>query len=127
MAAWAAVNRFTAAACVVTATVGCAAGPIAGRLSVSGREPVPATLSYRSSLFGGSGKLWTTLPGGEAFLGSYVLKPNEPGAPMTGTLQGDRGSVMVCLFRLNEPGVGPDRGGTVRCDVSTGGVFDASF
>jgi hypothetical protein len=28
---------------------------------------------------------------------------------------------------LNEPGVGPDKGGTVRCEVSSGGVFDASF
>jgi hypothetical protein len=118
--------RLTVAAIVLGAILmGCASGPIRGQLVVPGHEPAPAVLSYRSSLFGGSGKLWTTLPAGERFSGNYVLQPRE--AYMTGTLNGDRGSVMVCRFTLNEPGVGPDKGGTVRCDVSTGGVFDASF
>jgi hypothetical protein len=121
------MTRLTAAALVLAAMMGCASGPIAGRLSVSGHEPAPVVLSYRSSLFGGSGTLWTTLPAGESFAGSYVLQPNARDAHMSGTLTGDRGSVMVCRFKLNEPGVGPDKGGTVRCDVSTGGVFDASF
>jgi hypothetical protein len=106
---------------------GCASGPIAGNLNVPGEAPAPVVLRYRSSLFGGSGKLWTTLPAGESFAGSYVLQPSVPDAHMTGTLNGNRGGVMVCRFQLNEPGVGPDKGGTVRCDVSTGGVFDASF
>jgi hypothetical protein len=106
---------------------GCASGPIAGNLNVPGQAPAPVVLRYRSSLFGGSGKLWTTLPAGESFAGSYVLQPSVPDAHMTGTLNGNRGGVMVCRFQLNEPGVGPDKGGTVRCDVSTGGVFDASF
>jgi hypothetical protein len=120
-------TRFTAAAIVLGAIVGCASGPIVGRLILPGREPDPVVLSYRSSLFGGSGKLWTTLPAGERFTGTYVLQPGERDAHMTGTLAGDRGSIMVCRFRLNAPGVGPDGGGTVRCDVSTGGVFNASF
>jgi hypothetical protein len=124
---WASMTRLTAAAFVLAAIMGCASGPIAGRLSVSGREPALVVLRYRSSLFGGSGALWTTLPAGESFTGSYVLHPNERDAHMIGTLKGDRGSVMICRFKLNEPGVGPDKGGTVRCDVSTGGVFDASF
>lgn len=114
-------------ASLALALLGCASGPIAGNLRVSNQAPAPVVLRYRSSLFGGSGKLWTTLPAGEKFAGSYVLQPRERDAHMTGTLKGDRGSVMVCRFRLNEPGVGPDKGGTVRCDVSTGGVFDASF
>ena len=120
-----ATTRFTAAAIVLGAIAGCASAPITGRLSVPGQAPVPAVLSYRSSLFGGSGKLWTTLPAGETFNGKYVLSGRD--APATGTLSGDRGSVMVCRFALNEPGVGPDKGGTVRCEISTGGVFDASF
>ena len=107
--------------------LGCASGPIAGNLLVPGQAPAPVVLRYRSSLFGGSGKLWTTLPAGERFAGSYVLQPSVPDAHMTGTLNGDRGGVMVCRFQLNEPGVGPDKGGRVRCDVSTGGIFDASF
>jgi hypothetical protein len=120
-----ATTRFTAAAIVLGTIVGCASAPIRGRLSVPGQEPVPAVMTYRSSLFGGSGKLWTTLPAGETFNGKYVLSGRD--APVTGTLSGDRGSAMVCRFNLNEPGVGPDKGGTVRCEISTGGVFDASF
>jgi hypothetical protein len=116
-----------AVAALALVMLGCASGPIAGRLSVPGQAPAPVVLRYRSSLFGGSGKLWTTLPAGERFAGSYVLQSSVPDAHMTATLNGDRGGVMVCRFQLNEPGVGPDKGGTVRCDVSDGGVFDASF
>jgi len=118
-------TRFAAGSMALAVVVGCASAPINGRLSVPGQAPVPAVLSYESSLFGGSGKLWTTLPAGETFNGKYVLSGRE--APVTGTLNGDRGSVMVCRFNLNEPGVGPDKGGTVRCEISSGGVFDASF
>ena len=119
------MRRVAATAVVVALIVGCASAPINGRLSVPGQASVPAVLRYQSSLFGGSGKLWTTLPPGENFNGKYVLSGRD--APVTGTLNGDRGSVMVCRFQLNEPGVGPDKGGTVRCEISTGGVFDASF
>jgi hypothetical protein len=118
-------TRVAVTAVVVAVIVGCASAPIKGRLSVPGQAPVPAVLSYQSSLFGGSGKLWTTLPEGETFKGKYVLSGRD--TPVTGTLDGDRGSVMLCRFQLNEPGVGPDKGGTVRCEVSSGGVFDASF
>lgn len=118
-------TRVAVTAVVVAVIVGCASAPIKGRLSVPGQAAVPAVLSYQSSLFGGSGKLWTTLPAGETFNGKYVLSGRN--TPVTGTLSGDRGSVMLCRFQLNEPGVGPDKGGTVRCEVSSGGVFDASF
>ena len=118
-------TRVAATGIVLAVIVGCASAPINGRLSVPGQAPVPAVLSYQSSLFGGSGKLWTTLPAGETFNGKYVLSGRD--APVTGTLNGDQGGVMVCRFQLNEPGVGPDKGGTVRCEISTGGVFDASF
>jgi len=118
-------TRVAATAVVLAVIVGCASAPIKGRLSVPGQATVPAVLSYRSSLFGGSGKLWTTLPAGETFNGTYVLSGRD--APVTGTLNGDRGNFMVCRFQLNEPGVGPDKGGTVQCEVSSGGKFDASF
>jgi hypothetical protein len=114
-------------ALVLLGILGCAAAPIVGRLSSPGREPDSATLNYQSSLLGGSGKLWTTLPPGETFRGSYQLHPGTPEAPVVGTLTGDRGSTMTCHFMLNEPGVGPDKGGTVRCEVSTGAEFNASF
>lgn len=121
------ITRLAAAALVLGGIVGCASASIVGRLTSPGRVSDSATLNYRSSLLGGSGKLWATLPAGETFTGRYVLQPRESDAHMIGTLTGDRGSTMTCRFRLNEPGVGPDKGGTVRCEVSTGGVFDANF
>jgi len=119
--------RITAAALLLVALVGCASASITGQLSVPGREINPATIRYQSSLFGGGGKLWANLPTGENFTGTYVLQPHEPDAHMVGTLAGDRGSTMVCRFRLNEPGVGPDGGGRVHCNVSSGAMFNATF
>jgi hypothetical protein len=121
------VTPLATVALVLVGILGCASAPIVGRLSSPGREPDSATLNYRSSLLGGSGKLWTTLPAGETFTGRYQLQPREPETPVLGTLTGDRGSTMTCQFMLNEPGVGPDKGGTVRCEVSTGAIFNAKF
>ena len=105
----------------------CARGPISGRLSRPGQPPDAVVLNYRSSILGGSGKLWTTLPTGEHFTGTYQLVPHARDRQMTSSLTGDRGSSMLCRFTLNEPGVGPDKGGTVQCQLSTGGSFDATF
>ena len=105
----------------------CAHGPISGRFSSPGQAPSAAILSYKSSLLGGSGTLSMTLPTGEHFTGPYRLVPNDPKRQMTAHLAGDRGSTMLCRFTLTEPGVGPDGGGTVQCQHSGGGVFNASF
>ena len=78
-------------------------------------------------MFGKSGKLSATLPTGESFKGPYTLDPMAPDKTMVSTLTGDRGNSMVCRFVLNEPGVGPDSGGTVRCELSSGGTFDGKF
>ena len=121
------IIRITAAALLLVALVGCASATIRGQLAVPGREVNPATMRYQSSLFGGGGKLWANLPTGENFTGSYVLNPREPDAHMVGNLAGNRGSTMICRFRLNEPGVGPDGGGKVQCTVSSGATFDATF
>src|SRR5262249_26189867 len=45
------------AALTVGTLAGCAGGPIPGRLTVPGKPPMQVTLTYTSSLFGGSGKL----------------------------------------------------------------------
>ena len=121
------ITQFAAAVLVLGGTLGCASAPIVGRLTTPEQATDSATLNYRSSLLGGSGKLWTTLPAGETFTGQYKLQPGEPNAPVIGTLTGNRGSTMTCQFMLNEPGVGPDGGGTVRCEISTGAVFNARF
>ena len=115
------------AALTVTALAGCAGGPISGRLIVPGKAPMQVTLTYTSSLFGGSGKLSTLLPDGESYSGKYILTPYAPDDHMVSKLEGDRGGTMVCRFRLKEPGVGPDGGGTGKCSLSTGGSIDATF
>ncbi len=115
------------AAAALAALTGCAHGPIRGQVMLPGRPPQPATLSYEASLFGKSGKLSTTLPTGARFTGPYVLDPMAPDKTMVSTLVDDRGNSMICRFKLNEPGVGPDSGGSVRCEISTGGTFDADF
>ena len=109
------------------ALAGCAHGPIRGQLALPNQTPQAASLNYQSSLFGKTGKLSTTLPTGETFSGPYRLDPDAPDKAITSTLAGNRGNSMVCRLTLIEPGVGPDGGGTVRCDLSTGGAFDARF
>jgi len=121
------VMRLLVASLAPSLLAACASGPIPGRLTRPGQPSVGAVMNYQSSLLGGSGKLWTTLPTGEHFTGKYQLTPHSRDRQMTSTLTGDRGSAMLCRFTLNEPGVGPDKGGTVQCQLSTGGNFDASF
>ena len=119
--------RSGVAALTVGALAGCASGPIPGRLTMPGQPPLLVTLTYQSSVFGGSGKLSTLLPNGESYSGKYLLTPYAPDHHMVGTLDGDRGGTMVCRFKLKEPGVGPDGGGTGKCDLSQGGSIDAQF
>jgi hypothetical protein len=120
-------TRSIVAALAVGALAGCAAGPMPGSLTLPGKTPEPVTLNYESSLFGGSGTLSTLLPSGERFKGKYVLTPYAPDHHMTGTLAGDRGGSMTCRFKLNEPGIGPDKGGTGRCEIAEGGLIDTQF
>jgi hypothetical protein len=121
------ILRVVSLGLAVGTLAGCAHGPIAGRFSAPGQVPVGATLTYKSSVLGGSGTLSMTLPTGEHFTGPYRLVPNDPKRQMTAHLVGDRGSTMACRFTLKEPGIGPDGGGSVQCQHSAGGAFDASF
>jgi hypothetical protein len=100
---------------------------MAGRLTLPNQAPQPVTLNYESSLFGGSGKLWTVLPTGERFTGRYVLMPYAPEHHIVSTLDGDRGGTMLCRLKLKSPGVGPDGGGTGQCQLSQGGSIDTQF
>jgi len=106
---------------------GCASGPIPGRLVMPNQAPQPVTMKYESSLFGGSGTLSTELPGGERYAGKYVLMPYASDHHIVCTLAGTQGNSMTCRFKLNEPGIGPDKGGTGNCQLSQGGFIDATF
>jgi len=120
--------RSIVATLAVAALAGCASGPMPGRFTAPGKPAENVTLSYESSLFGGSGKLSTVLPSGESYHGKYVLTPNARDHHMTSTLAGDRGGTMTCRFTLNEPGIGPDKGGTGRCEIAEGGgLIDTKF
>jgi hypothetical protein len=121
------VGRLLSVVVAVGFLAACAQGPISGRLSRPDQAPVAAILNYESSILGGSGKLRMSLPTGENFTGTYRLVPHDPKRQMTATLTGDRGSTMLCRFTLNEPGVGPAGGGSVQCQLSSGGTFDSSF
>jgi len=122
--AWAAAWGIVA---VTSALAGCASGRIPVRLEVPGQPPAPVSLDYQSSLFGGTGKLSTVLPGGERFAGDYRLVPKDPDASMQAALSGSRGNLLICRFLLNKPGIGPSQGGTVRCQLSSGGILDGQF
>jgi hypothetical protein len=111
----------------VGTALGCAKGPLPGRLTEPGKPSQMVTLNYESSMFGGTGKLWTLLPDGQRYAGKYILTPYASDHHMVSNLEGDRGGSMVCRFRLNQPGVGPDGGGTGKCEVSEGGVIDVKF
>jgi len=53
--------------------VGCASGPVIGRVSVAGQEAAPLTMSWESGLFGGSGTMAAVMPDGERFSGKYTV------------------------------------------------------
>lgn len=119
--------RAGSAALTLGLLASCASGPIAGMFSAPGQQSQPVLLRYESSAFGYGGTLATTLPGGEQFSGRYRLDPKAPGGQMPATLTGNQGNALVCRFTLKEPGVGPDGGGIVRCSLSSGGTFDATY
>ena len=54
-------------------SVGCASGPVTGRVAVAGRETAPLTMSWTSGLFGGSGTMKAVMPDGERFSGTYTV------------------------------------------------------
>jgi hypothetical protein len=57
--------------------VGCASGPVTGRVSMAGQEAAPLTMSWESGLFGGSGTMAAVMPDGERFSGKYTVVKKE--------------------------------------------------
>jgi len=55
------------------ALLGCASGPVAGRVSMPGQPAAPLTMTWNSGLFGESGKMSAVMPDGERFSGKYTV------------------------------------------------------
>jgi hypothetical protein len=56
------------------ATLGCASGPVTGRVAMPGETgAAPLSMTWRSGLFGESGQMAAVLPDGERFSGKYQV------------------------------------------------------
>ena len=56
------------------ATLGCASGPVTGRVALPGETgDAPLSMTWRSGLFGESGQMAAVLPDGERFSGKYQV------------------------------------------------------
>ncbi|MGH7304310.1 MAG: hypothetical protein ACRELZ_13530 [Candidatus Rokuibacteriota bacterium] len=62
-----------AASLLALGVVGCASGPVTGRVEVTGQSPAPLTMTWESGLFGESGTMAAVMPDGERFSGKYVV------------------------------------------------------
>ena len=69
--------RMAAISLLTIGVVGCASGPVTGRVDVPGQSPVPLTMSWESGLFGGSGTMAAVMPDGERFSGKYTVVKKE--------------------------------------------------
>jgi hypothetical protein len=72
------------------ATLGCASGPVTGRVAVTGQPSAPLTMMWNSGLFGESGKMSAVMPDGERFSGTYkVVKPGMSRTSLEPAWSGD--------------------------------------
>ena len=70
------MGRAAAFCLLAGAALGCASGPVTGRVAVAGQPPMPLNMTWNSGLFGESGKISAVMPDGERFSGTYqVVKP----------------------------------------------------
>ena len=100
-------------------SVGCASGPVIGRVSVAGQEAAPLTMSWESGLFGGSGTMAAVMPDGERFSGKYtVVKKGMSRGRIDPTWEGDepadaRGEIDDSMW-----GAARDRGAFVSAHLN---------
>ncbi len=137
---------------LTTALAGCASGPVTGRVTTPGAPAGPLSMTWTSGMFGESGKMSAVMPDGERFAGTYqVLTPGisraSLGPTWTGeataeaqgdiddsfwgaaiaTLRGERGTTMLCRFKLDAGGAGMGGGGSGECQTSKGAKITAQF
>jgi len=72
------------------ALLGCASGPVTGRVTLPGQPAAPLTMTWNSGLFGGSGKMSAVMPDGERFTGKYqVVTPGMSRSSLEPAWTGD--------------------------------------
>ncbi len=148
-------RRLVQAALIAAMLTGCTTtGTIDGRVAVADKPAAAVAFTYTASWARNGGTLSTTLPSGEGFSGQYVqiaststVDTIEPSLrdpawidwgpfdtlwfhgsdKVVATLFGDKGDVMRCRFRLNDPERGMPGGGAGQCQVSNGSHIDARF
>jgi hypothetical protein len=100
-------------------------------------------MTWRSGLFGESGKISAVLPDGERLAGTYTVVTRgtswsaidpawkgDVGGDLNkavATLRSDRGTTMLCRFTLASGEAGMGGGGAGECQTSHGAKFTAKF
>ena len=84
------VARAVLLAVAAVGVLGCASGPVTGRVAVKGQPAAPLTMTWNSGLFGESGKISAVMPDGERFSGKYqVVKPGMTRTSLDPAWSGD--------------------------------------
>jgi hypothetical protein len=84
------VGRTAGIVLLAGAALGCASGDVTGRVAVGGQPDAPLNMTWRSGLFGESGKISAVMPDGERFSGTYqVLKPGMSRSSLDPAWTGD--------------------------------------
>ena len=154
---WRSVTAAAAISLLGGMTLGCASGDVTGQVAVAGRPAAPLQMTWRSGMFGESGKRFSgTDQVVKAGLSRSSMDPAWTGdAPShyqgeiddsmwgagrdtesfirryqnnaVATLMGDRGTRMLCRFNLDAGGVGMGGGGGGECQTSKGAKITATF
>lgn len=84
------VGRALRISLVAGAFLGCASGPVTGRVTLPGQQATPLTMTWKSGLFGESGKMSAVMPDGERFTGKYqVVSPGATRSSLDPAWTGD--------------------------------------
>ena len=70
---WRNVGRAVMSLLAAGVLLGCASGPVSGRVTLPGQPAAPLTMTWSSGLFGAKGKISAVMPDGERFSGKYTV------------------------------------------------------
>jgi len=87
---WRSVTVAAAISLLAGLTLGCASGEVTGQVAVAGQPAAPLQMTWKSGVFGESGKMSAVMPDGERFSGTYqVVKPGLSRSSMDPAWNGD--------------------------------------